>query len=198
MIRKPENIALFDMDGTIVDYEGRLMRDLMSLSSPEEPSFSIQDLHDDNCPDYLWRRISMIRKVPGWWKGLPRLDSGLILLEIAKDIGFEINILTKGPSSNATAWKEKVEWVREHLGDVKITITEDKGLTYGRILVDDYWAYMQRWLMWRPRGLGIMPVDLRYHKPMNVVDVPKNVIQFTGENSQIETVRKLMQKAYDR
>ena len=130
MISKPENIALFDMDGTLVDYEGSLTNDLKSLASPCEDTFSVFDVHHKTAPIHFQNRIKLIRSSPGWWSNLPPLNIGFTLLEIAKDIGFEINILTKGPSSNPTAWKEKVEWVREHLGDVKITITEDKGLVY--------------------------------------------------------------------
>tara|TARA_Y100000310_G_C20512920_1_gene729762 strand:+ start:436 stop:588 length:153 start_codon:yes stop_codon:yes gene_type:complete len=38
-----------------------------------------------------------------------------------------------------------------------MTITEDKGIVYGKVLVDDYPCYIKRWLENRPRGLVIMP-----------------------------------------
>lgn len=196
MSAKPENIALVDMDGTLVDYEGTLTYDLRLLSSPEEPEYSIAETHNDGAPDFIRNRIKMIREIPGWWRNLPRLHNGFLLLEVAKTVGFEIVILTKGPSSNPTAWKEKVEWVRDHLGDVKITITEDKGLVYGKMLVDDYLPYMTRWLTWRPRGLGIMPVDLRYHKLRNFTT--ENVLQYSGQTTQMNEIVKAMEKAYNR
>jgi len=40
---------------------------------------------------------------------------------------------------------------------VQVTLTEDKGLVYGKVLVDDWPPYIERWLTWRPRGLVIMP-----------------------------------------
>jgi len=36
-------IALFDMDDTLVDYQGQLIRDLQSIASPSEPP--IQPIH---------------------------------------------------------------------------------------------------------------------------------------------------------
>ena len=36
---------------------------------------------------------------------------GMKVLDIAREIGFQIHILTKGPKKLPTAWKEKVEWV---------------------------------------------------------------------------------------
>ena len=53
----------------------------------------------------------------------------------------------------------KVRWVEKHLGDIDCTITRDKGLVYGKILVDDYSGYIKDWLDFRPRGLVIMPAN---------------------------------------
>jgi hypothetical protein len=48
-------------------------------------------------------------------------------------------------------------WCNKHLPGRQITITMDKSLTYGRVLVDDYPDYALGWLEHRPRGLVIMP-----------------------------------------
>ena len=49
---------------------------------------------------------------------------------------------------------EKVQWCDRHLADFphQITITMDKGLVYGKLLVDDWPDYVLRWLRWRKRG----------------------------------------------
>lgn len=148
-----DNIALFDMDGTIADYDGAMRRELQYLYGPNEPQF--ENLWD--VPDYIESRMNMIKNVPGWWRNLPPLISGLSLLKDCQKIGYEVHILTQGPASRPHAWKEKIEWVRDYLGDVDITITRNKGLVYGKVLVDDYPDYMTKWLKWRKRGLGIMP-----------------------------------------
>jgi len=65
----------------------------------------------------------------------------------------------KGPRSKPLAWKEKLDWSVEHLGDLIVTITLDKASVYGKFLYDDFPEYCYRWLKHRPRGLVIMPVE---------------------------------------
>lgn len=186
-----ENIALFDMDGTLCDYQGRLLHDLELIASPDEPK--VENLHD--ALPWIDRRIDLIRSVPGWWKSLSKLQNGFDILEMCDDIGFDIRILTKGPRRTKIAWTEKVEWIHEEVvpdyPDTQVTITEDKGLVYGKVLVDDFGPYMNRWLKWRPRGLGIMPAtdwNKDYSHP--------NVIRYDGNNKQ--EVKEALKACYDR
>lgn len=145
-----EKIALFDMDGTLVDYDGQLLRSLEAIRSPHEPH--PDELYDE-MPEWMEQRRQMITSQVGWWKRLPIFGLGWEVLEACKSIGFSISVLTKGPSRKCQAWAEKVEWCNEHLkGYIDgVTITQDKGLVYGRVLVDDYPEYIERWLRWRPR-----------------------------------------------
>ena len=186
-----EKIALFDMDGTLCDYEGSIRRCLMSLAAPGEDE---PQPFGDN-PDYIENRIRLIRQRPGWWRELDMLANGYMILRKAVEIGFQIHILTKGPSGNSAAWAEKVEWCREHLKDIdyNITITEDKGLVYGTVLVDDYPPYAERWLKWRPRGLVIMPV-YSYNWDL---DHP-NVVHYDGSHEASKEMSERLQEAYNR
>lgn len=146
--------CLFDMDGTLCDHTGALMRDLELIKSPGDPEVK---RHDDDEPEWAKERKRLIRSQRGWWKDLDHIDFGFDIYQAVRKIGFQINILTKGPWTCAHAWTEKVQWCREHLhDDVKITITEDKSIVYGRVLVDDYVPYVVGWLNARPRGLVIM------------------------------------------
>jgi hypothetical protein len=87
-------------------------------------------------------------------------------------------ILTQGPKRNAFAWSGKKMWIDKELGEaVDITITRDKGLVYGKVLVDDYPAYIERWLRWRPRGLAIMPAN-----DANKAFSHPQVIRYDGTN----------------
>ena len=73
-------------------------------------------------------------------------------------MGFEIAILTKGPTKSTVAWSAKVEWIKKNLGFLPtMIVTTDKSLVYGRVLVDDYSDYVLGWLEYRPRGLALMP-----------------------------------------
>lgn len=153
-----EDIALFDMDGTLCDYNKGLFEELEKLRSPNEPKFNPPIR--DNVPDYIKARADLIRKSEDWWVNLPKLQLGFDILKIASEIGYKIMILTAGPRKNPNSWSGKKRWIDKNLGeDVEITITRDKGLVYGKIIVDDYPGYISRWLEWRPRGLVIMPLN---------------------------------------
>lgn len=150
-----EKIALFDLDGTLADYDGQLQKDLALLGPPLDPA-------DPYAEQYMDQRRFLIRSQRNWWTNLAPIEEGLGLFSMAVEMGFTPHVLTKGPSRTADAWGEKVLWCRKHLdplygNPVDISITTDKGLTYGTLLVDDYPDYIKRWLEWRPRGVVFMP-----------------------------------------
>ena len=152
-----EPIALIDMDGTLCDYAGAMKRDLGLIAAPEE------DVPEDfakNLPSYIKNRQKLIKTQPGWWANLQFTSFGQKILATLRQLDFQLHILTKGPTKTVSAWSEKVEWARANVPDASVTITEDKGLVYGKVLVDDYPAYVERWLAWRPRGFVVMPA---YH-----------------------------------
>jgi len=184
-----EKICLLDMDGTVADYTGQLEKDLERLRSPNEPEFDMN--HDTKYPEYLQNRIDMIKNSKDWWLNLPRLEDGFDLVKSAIGVGFEIHVLTKGPRTTKTAWTQKVEWCAKHLPpNVGVTITQDKSLVYGRILIDDYPDYMLSWLDKRPRGLGIMPL-----RPWNKDFKHPQVIHYNGEApSRIKAIEKMIEQ----
>ena len=182
-------IALFDMDGTLADYDLRLKADLLSIASPDDPP--VEEIYG-NLPRHIELRRHMITSQVGWWLGLERFKLGWDILELVKHLNFRVVILTKGPSSKPSAWTEKVEWCDKHLkGMVEgVTITHDKGLVYGKVLVDDFPAYIERWLEWRPRGMVIMPA----HDHNESFSHP-NVVRYNGSN--LEEVRERLLSVLD-
>ena len=193
-------IAHFDMDGTLFDYDGAMLRDLKALAAPDETlgldhmaRFSgFQGL--EKYP-HMKARMDMIKKVPGWWRDLPKYQPGWDVYEVAKRIGFCCKILTKGPWTKSHAWAEKHECIHKHFGDdVDVTMVsgqEDKGNVYGRVLVEDHPPYIRSWLQHRKRGLVIL-IDQPYNKGFEY----ENVVRYRGDN--LEEVTKLLQAAYDR
>jgi len=184
-----DRVALFDMDDTLVDFDIKMLRDLQSIQGPgdAEPIAA----HVPDLPIYMQRRKHLIMQQRGWWRDLPEKKLGFQIMNIATQVGFTVNVLTKGPSTKPHAWLEKVEWCKKHLGNTPITITENKSLVYGRVLVDDYPQYMDGWLEWRKRGFGIMPwtsTNKDYYNPQ--------VLKTDGTN--LEHVRELLKAAYDR
>jgi hypothetical protein len=171
-----ENIALFDLDGTLCDYEKALVESLEKLRSPEEQPYL--QVPKDDAPKHLRERANLIRSSIEWWANLPQFKLGFDILRTAMSLNFRIMILTQGPKRNANAWTGKKIWIDRNLGqDVDITITRDKGLVYGKILVDDWPEYILRWLEWRPRGLVIMPASKQNENFSH-----NQVIRYDGKN----------------
>ena len=132
----------------------------------------------------------MITSQVGWWLKLKKFQPGFDILDLCKSIGYEIVVLTKGPSTKFSAWSEKVEWCHKYLKDYiqGVTITNDKGLVYGKVLVDDFPEYIEAWLKHRPRGLVIMPAH-EFNKDFK----HPNVIRYDGTNLQ-EVAERLKEK----
>jgi 5'(3')-deoxyribonucleotidase len=185
-------VALFDMDGCLADFDGAMIRDLNRLRSPDEPpvTSSFRELRNLR---HMQARMHLIHSQPGWWRSLGRIESGFAILLLAEQIGFEINILTKGPSSHPQAWAEKLEWcqAQPELRTRAVHITVNKALVYGLMLYDDYPEYMDAWLARRPRGLGIMPTT-----PNNVSYENPRVVRWDG--TRIDAIEKAMRAAYNR
>lgn len=55
---KNEPVALFDLDGTLADYDKALKRDMIAQQSPTEPSYA--GVPDDKAPGYLRNRAKLI------------------------------------------------------------------------------------------------------------------------------------------
>lgn len=183
-------IALVDLDGTLADYNEALERDLEAIRSPHEPVIDYDREYGKKTP-YMKERIRIIRSQPGWWLNLKPIQKGFDILEELKKFGFTFHVLTKAPHSVPTAWTEKVQWCQEHLPNVDITISQDKSLVYGKILVDDWPPYADAWLEHRPRGLLIMPAQ-RWNEGYS----HPNCVRYDGTNMAevIERVQALIDK----
>ena len=181
---KTHNIALFDIDGTLADYNGRMRHDLKKLQGPGETEYA---LHDHKSPEYFGVRLDLIKSQTGWWLSLPKLTLGFDVLRVAQELGFQVQVLTMGPHNTPSAWSEKVQWCHLHIGrSVKVTVTEDKSLVYGKVLVDDTPEYLQSWLDLHPKGWGVVPAQ-----PANEGFEHPRVVRYDGSN--LDLVRRRMQ-----
>jgi 5'(3')-deoxyribonucleotidase len=187
-----DKVCLFDLDGTLADYDGQLIKDLNKIRSPFEPE--VTNVHFDYNPSYIEARRHVITNQLGWFRNLPKFNLGFDILEQCGYIGYKVSILTKGPSSKYAAWSEKLQWVHEHVGKDEIdgvTICHDKGLIYGNVLVDDYPEYIAAWLKYRPRGLVIMPAH-DFNKDFN----HPHVVRYDGTN--LNKVISVLETQYNR
>jgi len=186
------NIALFDLDGTCADFDLAMARDLAQLRGPNEEKFPPSG---PNLPKHILERRRLIKRQSGWWENLPPIPLGLFLYKLLKDAGFEMHVLTKGPFNTPNAWTEKFNWCMMHLGeDANVTITRNKSMVYGKILVDDWPEYVEGWLDSRPRGLVLLPDQPwnRDYSHPNALRVSQDVWEHGEEFATLlGTVRKI-------
>jgi hypothetical protein len=180
-------VFLFDLDGSLADYDGALLADLERMRSPAEPALT--EVRPLFAQPHLRARIDAITARPGWWANLPPLEAGMTVYRLAQELGFDCQVLTKGPKYQPRAWAEKVEWCQRHLGpDVDVHVVSDKGLVYGVALYDDYPRYVEAWLEHRPRGLVVLPVNASnrdFRRP--------NVIPYDGSNlAEVERAMRIV------
>lgn len=187
------NIGLFDLDGSLADYEAQLKRDLTKILGEEDlKKFNELGMWKADEQEPFKSLIRLIKNQSNWWKNLPLIGEGLVIFDLSTNIGFKNHILTKGPKHYPQAWKEKVEWCQQLFGkDIDIHITSDKGMVYGKFLYDDYPDYMLCWLKRRPRGLGIMPVN-KFNKDFS----HPRVIKWDGTN--YDEVKAALEKCFVR
>lgn len=199
MTTKPsEPIALFDLDATLADFNQAMDAEMGKLAGPDETP-AMWNGPRDTMPEHMKARRSLIKKSPGFWENLPRVEAGFEVYGLVKSLGFEKHILTKGPDRSTNAWTEKVHWCQQHVPDAAITISQDKGLVYGRILCDDWPAYVMRWLEWRPRGLVVM-LDWPHNQGFSHPNVFRFMQGLKGEEAarQMEQLRGRLVEARDR
>lgn len=152
--RPDRPVALVDLGDTLCDCSGVLHQGLERLRGPSEQP---EDEQLQPLPPHLEARRRLVMAAPGFWAALPPLPLGLALLELLRDEGYAVHVLTKGPKDSPAAWADKVAWCRQHLPGVPVVVTDDKSLVQGEVLVDDWLPYVQRWQQRHPRGLAIVP-----------------------------------------
>mgnify|MGYP003575035792 CR=1 FL=1 len=150
-------VALFDLDGTLCDFNTAMAQYMVRLASPLEPPVDYAMYDQENESQWMRERRRLIKNQPGFWSSLHPLPLGMRLLSLAMDL-CRVVIFTKAPLKQPIAFTEKAQWCARHIvGQYDLSIVTDKGLHYGRLLVDDWPSYITKWLEHRPRGHVIMP-----------------------------------------
>lgn len=161
-MQEAEKIALFDMDDTTAEYTLSMNAELLQIASPADllhPDYTSSRL------EYVERRRDLIKAQPSFWRNLAVHEPGVEIMNILIEFGYQPQILTKGPGRATCAWQEKFLWCQDRMADgtfpekTPVHIMQDKGLVYGKVLVDDWPPYGLRWLKWRPRGLLVLPAQ---------------------------------------
>lgn len=112
-------ILYVDMDNVLVDFQ----------SGIEQLDASVIRDYDGKL-DEVPRIFSLMSPMPGAIEAFH---------ELAKDL-FDTYILSTAPWENPSAWCDKLQWVKNHIGDnayKRLILTHNKNLNYGHFLVDD-------------------------------------------------------------
>lgn len=113
-----KKILYIDMDGVLVNFKSAF------------PKISKDTLTEyDGCPDEVPGIFSKMEPNPG------ALDAFKQLSKI-----FDTYILSTSPWENPSAWTDKLNWVKKHLGEhayKRLILTHHKNLNRGDFLVDD-------------------------------------------------------------
>jgi hypothetical protein len=147
-------VALVDLGDTLCDCTPALREGLARLRRPGDRE-SDEELVP--LPPHLELRRKEVMGAPGFWRGLAPRALGFELLDLLREKGFRVHILTKGPYEAPHVWADKVSWCRAHLPGVPVIVTDDKALVHGHVLVDDWPPYVVRWQQHWPSGIAIVP-----------------------------------------
>jgi len=113
-----KKILYLDMDNVLVDFPSAFAR------VPEETLREYED-NEDEIPGIF----SLMEPMPGAVEAFHALADA-----------FDVYILSTAPWENSSAWSDKLEWVKKHLGDKawkRLILSHHKNLNRGDFLVDD-------------------------------------------------------------
>lgn len=172
-----EPIGLFDLDGTLADFDKSMLAHLAMLRGPEE-----DPKHDETAYEgfpHMRARRRLIKQLPGFWRNFERLQAGFEILTIMNELKFSNYILSKSPRKFPLAASEKMSWCIEHVPHMPVILSEEKALVYGKVLVDDWPEYVEAWIKYRPRGL-VISVAQRWNEGIEKLSPAGNIIRYTG------------------
>lgn len=181
-----DNVALVDMDGTLCDFRGQLDADVARvLNGRGEPV---------QVPAGVVQQIEyLIRGQAGWYRNLKPIPFGFEIVRMLQELGFRIMIMTKSSKESKNAWSEKVAWIAEHLPEADVTVTQDKSLVYGKVMVDDFPNHFIPWMGHRPRGVVVMPIQ-----PWNMMVSARPNLYGVSHSEDLEAIRPFLKRAFDR
>ena len=108
-----------DMDGVLVDFNSGVNR----LDDETRAAYA-------NAPKNAPGVFALMDPMPGAIEALNRLADK-----------FDVYILSTAPWNNPSAWSDKLEWVKRHLGErfkKRLILSHHKDLLRGDFLIDDW------------------------------------------------------------
>ena len=119
-------ILYIDMDGVLVDFQSVYSK----LTAEERTKFNQGNLPDSK---------AAYDEVPNIFSRMEPMEGAIAAYEKLSQV-FDTYILSTAPWENPTAWSDKLEWVKRHLGKTahkRLILSHNKHLNIGDYLIDD-------------------------------------------------------------
>lgn len=136
-------IILVDMDNTLVEFDGGLLKQWRELY-PDEFYVPLEKRttfhpHKDY-PEHLQEKIHKLCHSKGFIKNLPPVPGGMEAIREMLERGHDVRFCTSHLFEYDYCVLEKYQWIDEHFGPEfidRIILTRDKTLIRGDLLIDD-------------------------------------------------------------
>lgn len=113
-----------DLDNTIADFESGVR----NSSTEERAQYGIDEKGKDHTDE-----------IPGLFSRMIPIDGAVEGFKFLAE-HFDTYILSTAPWNNPSAWRDKLEWVKLHLGDAvykRLILSHHKDLLRGDYIIDD-------------------------------------------------------------
>eukprot|EP01038_Epipyxis_sp_PR26KG_P010577 gene10577-14207_t len=131
---------LVDMDGVIVDWDKGFLEVWNALYPDKLVNRENSYFMEDCVPPHMKESAIAIFSAEGFFQSLPPMEGALFALNEMVSAGLKVNICTSPIMSSRYCAQEKLNWIKNQLGDSwvsKTILCFEKDIIRGDILIDD-------------------------------------------------------------